>query len=70
MQNYFHTSSWPHLAECIQNVNLILLRYIAIMELREGTFAFVDNYQGTRTGTQCLFPMATVLNGKRTPPRM
>jgi dihydroorotase len=43
---------------------------VAIMELREGAFAFVDNYKGTRTGTQCLFPMATVLNGKRTPARM
>src|SRR5207302_4189691 len=42
---------------------------VAILELREGTFAFVDNYQGHRTGTQCLFPMATVLNGKRAPAR-
>jgi dihydroorotase len=39
---------------------------VAIMELREGTFAFVDNYKGTRTGHQRLFPVATVLAGKRT----
>jgi dihydroorotase len=39
------------------------------MELREGNFEFVDNYQGKRTGRQRLFPIATVLNGKRTPAR-
>jgi dihydroorotase len=38
---------------------------IAIMELREGTFEFLDNYKGTRTGRQRLFPAETVLNGKR-----
>src|SRR4029079_2708856 len=42
---------------------------VAIMELREGAFEFVDNSKGTRTGKQCLFPMATVLNGKRMPAR-
>jgi len=42
---------------------------VAIMELREGNFDFVDNYKGTRTGKQRLFPIATVLNGKRTAPR-
>jgi dihydroorotase len=42
---------------------------VAIMELREGTFAFLDNYNGTRTGHQRLFPTATVLAGKRTPAR-
>jgi dihydroorotase len=42
---------------------------VAIMELREGNFEFVDNYQGKRTGRQRLFPIATVLNGKRTPAR-
>jgi dihydroorotase len=42
---------------------------LAILELREGTFEFVDNYKGTRSGRQRLFPVATVLNGKRTPPR-
>lgn len=37
---------------------------VAILELREGTFEFLDNYKGTRTGHQRLFPMATVLAGK------
>jgi dihydroorotase len=35
------------------------------MELRDGSFEFVDNYKGTRTGRQRLFPIATVLAGKR-----
>jgi dihydroorotase len=38
---------------------------VAILELREGTFEFPDNYKGTRTGKQRLFPVATVLAGKR-----
>jgi dihydroorotase len=38
---------------------------VAVMELREGTFEFLDNYKGTRTGRQRLFPSETVLNGKR-----
>jgi dihydroorotase len=37
---------------------------VAIMELREGTFEFLDNYKGTRTGRQRLFPIGTVLAGK------
>jgi dihydroorotase len=37
---------------------------VAILELRDGTFEFVDNYKGTRTGRQRLFPSATVLAGK------
>jgi dihydroorotase len=41
---------------------------VAIMELRDGTFEFVDNYKGTRTGKQRLFPSGTVLAGKRVPP--
>jgi dihydroorotase len=40
---------------------------VSIMELRSGSFEFVDNYKSTRTGKQCLFPIATVLNGKRVP---
>jgi len=28
-----------------------------------------DNYKGTRTGQQRLFPLMTVLSGKRTPAR-
>jgi dihydroorotase len=38
---------------------------VAIMELREGSFEFLDNYKGARTGRQKLFPFETVLNGKR-----
>jgi dihydroorotase len=38
---------------------------VAIMDLREGTFEFADNYKGTRTGRQRLFPVETVLAGKR-----
>jgi dihydroorotase len=37
---------------------------VAIMELREGTFEFLDNYKGVRTGRQLLFPAGTVLAGK------
>jgi dihydroorotase len=38
---------------------------VAIMELREGTFEFLDNYNGKRTGRQRLFPSEVVLGGKR-----
>jgi dihydroorotase len=38
---------------------------VAILELRDGTFEFVDNYKGTRTGRQRLFPAGTVLAGKQ-----
>jgi len=38
---------------------------VAVLELREGMFEFVDNYQNKRTGRQRLFPVATVLGGKR-----
>ena len=38
---------------------------VAILELREGSFDFVDNYGNNRTGRQRLFPSATVLAGKR-----
>jgi dihydroorotase len=42
---------------------------VAILELREGSFEFLDNYKGTRTGRQRLVPVASVFAGKRTPPR-
>jgi dihydroorotase len=42
---------------------------IAVLELREGSFEFLDNYKGTRTGKQRLFPVATVIGGKKAPPR-
>jgi dihydroorotase len=38
---------------------------VAILELRDGAFEFLDNYKGTRTGRQRLFPAETVLAGKR-----
>ena len=37
---------------------------IAVMELREGEFEFVDNFEGTRIGRERLFPSATVLGGR------
>ena len=37
---------------------------VAIIELREGTFEFIDNYGGKITGRQKLFPSQTVLGGK------
>jgi len=37
---------------------------VAILELREGNFDFVDNFGNTRTGRQRLFPAMTVLGGK------
>src|SRR5262245_15906143 len=42
---------------------------VALLELREGNFEFVDNFGGKRTGHQRLFPIATVIGGKRAPPR-
>jgi dihydroorotase len=42
---------------------------VAVLELRQGSFEFVDNYQNTRTGRQRLFPSGTVLAGKRVPSR-
>ena len=38
---------------------------VALLELRDGKFEFLDNYKGTITGSQRLFPIATVLGGKR-----
>jgi dihydroorotase len=40
---------------------------VAILELRQGSFEFVDNYKNIRTGRQRLFPSGTVLGGKRIP---
>jgi dihydroorotase len=42
---------------------------VAILELRNGTFEFIDNYNSKRNGRQRLFPVATVLGGKRAPAR-
>lgn len=38
---------------------------VAVLELREGAFEFVDNYGNKRTGRQRFFPSETVLGGKR-----
>ena len=38
---------------------------LAVLELREGNFEFDDNFTNKRTGRQRLFPIATVLAGKR-----
>jgi dihydroorotase len=38
---------------------------VAVLELREGTFQFFDNFNNTITGRQRLFPAGTVLAGKR-----
>jgi dihydroorotase len=43
---------------------------VALLELREGTFEFVDNFANKRTARQRLFPSATVLGGKRVPARV
>jgi dihydroorotase len=41
---------------------------VALLELRQGSFEFVDNFGNKRTGRQRLFPGGTVLGGKRVPP--
>ncbi|HXA68713.1 MAG TPA: amidohydrolase/deacetylase family metallohydrolase [Bryobacteraceae bacterium] len=38
---------------------------IAVLELKEGSFEFEDNFGNKRTGRERLFPSATVLGGKR-----
>ncbi len=38
---------------------------VAVLELRDGEFEFVDNYKNKIKGRQRLFPFATVLAGKR-----
>ena len=42
---------------------------VAVLELRQGSFEFVDNYENKRTGRQRLFPSGTILAGKRVPAR-
>jgi dihydroorotase len=42
---------------------------VALLELRDGNFEFLDNFKGTRMGKQRLFPIATVMSGKRAPQR-
>ena len=43
---------------------------LAVLELREGTFEFVDNFNGKRTGNRRLFASAAVFGGKRAQPRV
>jgi dihydroorotase len=38
---------------------------VAVLELRDGNFEFLDNFKNTINGRQRLFPSATVLGGKR-----
>ena len=38
---------------------------VTIMEIRQGTFEFEDNYKGKRTGRLKLVTTGTVFNGKR-----
>jgi dihydroorotase len=38
---------------------------LALLELREGSFEFLDNYKNTIAGRQRLFPIGAVLGGKR-----
>jgi len=40
---------------------------ITILELRDGSFQFLDNYENTITGRQRLFVTGTILAGKRIP---
>ena len=42
---------------------------VALLELREGTFEFLDNYNGKRNGNQRLFPVAAFVGGKAAPQR-
>jgi dihydroorotase len=38
---------------------------VALLELKEGSFEFEDNFKNVKTGRQRLFPGGTVLGGKR-----
>jgi dihydroorotase len=40
---------------------------VAILEPRQGTFAFVDTFNNKRTGNRRLFPSDTLVGGKRAP---
>jgi dihydroorotase len=42
---------------------------VAVLELREGMFEFVDDFENKRTGPQRLIPVAAVIGGERVPPR-
>jgi dihydroorotase len=38
---------------------------VAVLEMKEGNFEFVDNYKGTKMGKQRLVPFASVMGGKK-----
>jgi dihydroorotase len=40
---------------------------VAVLELREGEFEFLDNYENRVVGSQRLYPSETVLDGVRVP---
>jgi dihydroorotase len=42
---------------------------VAVLELRQGMFEFLDNYNNKRNGNQRLFPVAAVMGGKAAPQR-
>jgi dihydroorotase len=46
-------------------LNVGAIADVALLELREGNFEFLDNYNNKRAGTQRLFPAGTILNGKQ-----
>jgi len=41
---------------------------VAVLELRRGSFEFVDNYGNKRSGREKLFPSLTILGGRRIAP--
>jgi dihydroorotase len=42
---------------------------VAVLELRQGMFEFLDNYNTKRNGNQRLFPVAAIMGGKAAPQR-
>jgi dihydroorotase len=42
---------------------------VAVLELRQGMFEFLDNYNNKRNGNQRLFPVAAMVDGKAAPQR-
>jgi dihydroorotase len=42
---------------------------VAVLELRQGMFEFLDNYNNKRNGNQRLFPVAAIMGGKAAPQR-
>ncbi len=38
---------------------------VTVLEMREGSFEFIDNAETKRTGTRRLAPMTTIIGGRR-----